>query len=420
MNIKKAKIKFGLIKQNREAKTLFTNFAWLSALQFASYLFPLITMPYLARVIGVDGFGKIAFASAIMVWVQTIADWGFNLTATRDVAQNRDNPQKVSEIFSNVLWARCLLMFLSLIILLVLIFLIPKFREESHFILISFLMIPGHILFPDWFFQAIERMKYITILNLLIKTLFTIAIFVFIKEKEDYILQPLFTSCGFVIAGLIALYFIIIKWKIKVRKPKLKTTIQTIKNSTDVFINNLMPNLYNSFSTMLLGLIHGSVAVGLLDGGNKFIQFGNQLLHTIDRTFFPFLSRKINKHALFMRINLTIAFIFALVLFIVAPFIVKYFLSDAFSESINVIRIRAISLIFLALSSGYGKNYLIIKHRDKLLCKITMWSSIVGFLLAIPLVLYFSFIGASLTVTICLGLIGIFSFIYAQKEMSEI
>lgn len=70
------------------------NFMWLSALQVAGYVFPLITMPYLARIIGVEGFGKIAFASAIMVWIQTIADWGFNLTATRDVAQNREKPQE--------------------------------------------------------------------------------------------------------------------------------------------------------------------------------------------------------------------------------------------------------------------------------------------------------------------------------------
>ena len=118
------------ISQNKEARTLASNFAWLSVLQVASYIFPLITMPYLARVIGTIGFGKIAFASAIMVWIQTIADWGFNLTATRDVAQNRDDKQRVSEIFSNVLWARCVLMLLSFAVLVLLILFIPQFYEN--------------------------------------------------------------------------------------------------------------------------------------------------------------------------------------------------------------------------------------------------------------------------------------------------
>ena len=93
------------IKSNNDAQTLVSNFAWLSVLQVAGYIFPLISMPYLARIIGLDCFGKIAFASAILTWVQTIADWGFNYTATRDVAQNRENIHKVSVIFSYGLWA---------------------------------------------------------------------------------------------------------------------------------------------------------------------------------------------------------------------------------------------------------------------------------------------------------------------------
>lgn len=101
------------INKSKDGKTVFANFGYLSLLQVAGYVFPLISMPYLARVIGADGFGKIAFASAIVVWIQTISDWGFNLTATRDVAQNRDNKELVSRIFSNVLWARSVLTLLS-------------------------------------------------------------------------------------------------------------------------------------------------------------------------------------------------------------------------------------------------------------------------------------------------------------------
>ena len=109
-------------------------------------------------------------------------------------------------------------------------------------------MVPGHILFPDWFFQALERMKYITILNLLSKLLFTIAIFVFIKDKSDYIYQPLFVSLGFILSGIISLYYIFVKWEYKFYKPDFKGIFHAIKGSTDIFINNLAPNLYNSFS----------------------------------------------------------------------------------------------------------------------------------------------------------------------------
>lgn len=411
----KIKAKIGQIVKNKEAKTLAGNFVWLSLLQVAGYVFPLITMPYLARVIGVEGFGRIAFAAAIMVWIQTIADWGFNLTATRDVAQNRDNPQKVSEIFSNVLWARCVLMLLSFIVLVLLILLVPKFRENSSIILVTFLMVPGHIFFPDWFFQAIEKMKYITILNVLMKLVFTVAVFIFIKQPEDYILQPLFTSLGYVVSGLIALYYILEKWGIHLTKPNWRNIKLTIKGSTDVFINNLMPNLYNSFSTMLLGFFGSGNAVGILDGGNKFVSIGNQLQQSINRAFYPFLSRRIDKHKIYLEINIGTSIIMCLFLFLTAPLLVRYLLSMDFVNSIPIIRIRAISMIFYAIASAYGANYLIIKHKEAILRKITMCCSLVGFAIAWPLVYYFSYIGASLTVTISLALLAIGSYIAAKR-----
>lgn len=414
----KLKSQISRVAKNKDARTLASNFTWLAVLQVASYAFPLITMPYLARVIGVDGFGKIAFASAIMVWIQTIADWGFNLTATRDVAQNRDNKQKVSEIFSNVLWARCLLMLLSLAVLLILICVIPKFKEEWALILVCFLKIPGHILFPDWFFQAIEKMKYTTILNLLLKLLFTIAIFVFVREPDDYILQPLLISLGFVICGLISMYLIIGKWKIKLLKPNWSAIRQTIKGSTDVFLNHLMPNLYNSFSTLLLGFWGGGTAVGILDGGNKFVHLCTQLQTTINRAFYPFLSRKVDKHHQYLIVTLSIAVLMSLILFFSAPLLVRFMLSAEFAESVYVIRIRAISLIFYAVSSAFGANYLIIRHKEALLRKLTTRCSLMGFIIAWPLVYYFSYIGASLTVTISLGMLAV-SYYQASQKLNK-
>ncbi len=411
--------KISSLSKNKDAKTLAGNFMWLSALQVAGYVFPLITMPYLARVIGVEGFGKIAFASAIMVWIQTIADWGFNLTATRDVAQNRENLQKVSEIFSNVLWARCLLMFLSLGVLLLLIGVVPKFREEWDVILVTFLMIPGHIFFPDWFFQAVERMKYITILNVLMKFIFTVAIFLFIKQPEDYILQPLFTSLGFVISGLIALYYILGKWGIKLQRPNWKATLQTIKASTDVFINNLAPNLYNSFSTVLLGFFCGGVANGIYDGGARFFNIGNQLLHIFTRTFFPFLSRKPEKLSQFVLISLSASVLMALGLFIAAPWVINIMLSSEFADSVIVLRILAVSYIFLSLSDIYGSCYLIVNKRERTLRKITIACSFAGFLIAWPLVYYLSYIGAALTVMISRLLLGTTTMIVAKQIIKK-
>ena len=399
---------------SKNGKTVFANFCYLSLLQIAGYVFPLITMPYLARVIGADGFGKIAFASAIVVWIQTISDWGFNLTATRDVAQNRNNKEKVSRIFSNVLWARCILTILSGLILLFVVLVVPYLRENADIIFVTFLLVPGYILFPEWFFQAIERMKYTTIFNLIIKLIFTISVFIFIHKREDYLIQPLLTTIGYLLCGIGALYLILKKWGYTLYKPELTEILETIRNSADVFINNLMPNLYNSFSVMLLGFFCGSTANGVYDGGNKFPTIFYNFQSVLSRAFYPFLSRRPDKHSFYAKLNIGSALIGAVFLIAISPLVIKIMLGDEFEKSVIVMQILSFSVVFLAMSYTYGTNYLIINHKEKPLRNLTFVSSIVGMCVSIPLVYYFSYIGAAVTVLFCRGLLGIGSYVLAK------
>lgn len=403
------------INSSKDGKTVFANFGYLSLLQVAGYVFPLISMPYLARVIGADGFGKIAFASAIVVWIQTISDWGFNLTATRDVAQNRDNKELVSRIFSNVLWARSVLTLLSGIVLLLVVLSVPYLRENADIIFVTFLLVPGHILFPEWFFQAIEKMKYTTLFNLLLKLVFTVAVFVFIHKRDDYLIQPLLTTIGYLLCGFGALFLIFKKWGYTLYKPQWSEIFKTIRNSTDVFINNLMPNLYNSFSVMLLGFFGGSTANGIYDGGNRFPVIFYQFQSVLSRAFYPFLSRRPDKHSFYAKLNIASALIGAVFLILLSPLVIKIMLGDEFEKSVVVMQILSFSVVFLAMDYTYGTNFLIINHKEKPLRNITFVSSIIGMSVAIPLVYYFSYIGAAITVLLCRGMLGAGSYILAKK-----
>lgn len=411
--------KFSEIKKrisgSKDGKTVFANFGYLSLLQIAGYVFPLISMPYLARVIGADGFGKIAFASAIVVWIQTISDWGFNLTATRDVAQNRNDKEKVSRIFSNVLWARCILTILSGLILLVVVMVVPYLRENADIIFVTFLLVPGHILFPEWFFQAIEKMKYTTLFNLLLKLIFTVAVFIFIHKREDYLIQPLLTTIGYLLCGIGALYQILKKWGYTLYKPQWNEIFKTIRNSTDVFINNLMPNLYNSFSVMLLGFFGGSTVNGVYDGGNKFPTIFYNFQSVLSRAFYPFLSRRPDKHSFYAKLNIGSALIGAVFLIAISPLVIKIMLGDEFEKSVIVMQILSFSVVFLAMSYTYGTNYLIINHKEKPLRNLTFISSIIGMCASVPLVYYFSYIGAAITVLLCRGLLGVGSYVLAKR-----
>ena len=409
------KEKISRVKNSSDARTLVANFGYLSLLQIAGYVFPLFTLPYLARVIGAEGFGKIAFASAIMVWFETISDWGFNFTATRDVAQNRDNKEKVSEIFSTVFWGRAILIGCSLLLLLLCIAFIPKFRENAALLLITFLQIPGHALLPQWFFQGIERMKYITWFTLLTKLLFTVAVFVFVRDKDDYIIQPLLLSLGFILSGVISMYMIVVKWKYYLHRVNLSNIVEAIKSSTDVFINNLAPNLYNSFTVVLLGFFHSDAVVGIYDAGMKFMRIVYQFMGIVSRTMFPFLARKINMHDIFQRYYIVMSVCFSVLLFVLAPFVIHMFYGAEFADAVVVLRIVSFAVIPLAMDTVYGTNFLILTRREHLLRNITVISSLVGFVLAFPLVYWFDYIGTSVVFLFSNALIGFTSMYYALK-----
>lgn len=404
------------LKHNQDGKRVASNFGYLVVLQFAGYLFPLLTIPYLARVIGVEKIGDIAFAAAIILWFKTITEWGFNYTATRDIARCRDNVEETSQILSNVLWARVFLGLICFLILYLASEWIPALKERQAIILVTFLLIPGDIIFPVWFFQALERMKYITILQLLAQGIFTGSIFLFVKSQEDYIMQPMLLALGSITSGCIALYLIYCKWGYRLYKPRINLILKVIKSSKDVFLNQIIPNLYNSFSTVLLGFFHGSTANGLLDAGTKFTGVARRFLDVLSRAFFPFLSRKINYHNIYVLISISISAIFSICLFLLAPLIIKIFYTEEFYEAVIALKILSFSIVFLSLSNIFGVNYLILKGFERELRNTTLIFSILGFISAWPLIYFFDFIGAALTITGTRVLLGLAIMIQALKK----
>lgn len=402
------------VRGSKESRTLLSNFGYLSLLQVAGYVFPLITVPYLARVIGPEGYGKIGFASAVVAWFLSVVTWGFDFTATRDAARNRNDIDKVSEIFSNVIWTRLFLCCCSFIILLLLIAFIPTFNKAKIVLIFTFLLIPGHIMFPEWLFQAMERMKYITIFSLVSKLVFTCLVFVFIHKPDDYLLQPIMVSMGYLVSGILAFYIIIHNWGVRFKRPVFSKIISTIMGGFDVFINNFMPNLYNSMSTVMLGFFAGPIANGMLNAGGQIVTITQQFMNILSRTFFPFLARNIDKHKIFSRISILISFIGSFVLFVISPMFIKVLYTEDFNDAIIVSRILSVSLLFTTISNVYGTNYLILLGFERQLRNITAVFSVLGLLLGLVLIYNYSFVGAALTVSITRGLLAISTLVYAR------
>ena len=154
-----------------------------------------------------------------------------------------------------------------------------------------------------------------------------------------------------------------------------------------------------------------------MTAGSKFITLSQQFTSILSRTFFPYLSRKIDKHRLFAYINISIGGLITVVLFVFAPGLIRLLFSEDFNDAIPVLRIISFSVLFLAISSTYGTNYLIIVGKERILRKITMICSIMGFVLSFPLIYYFDYIGAAITITFSRGILSISSMVCAKKQI---
>lgn len=398
--------RFNQARKGKAGRTLLSNFASLTVLQVAGYVFPLITLPYLARVIGVENFGRIAFASSVIVWFQTFVDWGFNYSATREVARHSEDPDTLSRILSTVLQAKLLLMLVAFALLLALSAVIPAFADARLLLVFTFLLVPGHILFPDWFFQGVQRMKYLTVLNLLAKALFTLLVFVVVRQRADYLYQPLLTSAGYLAAGLVALYVIVWRWHIKLRPQPWPTVIRTIRSSTDIFINQIVPNLYCSLGMVLLGSFHGAVANGILDAAWRFYSIVQNIFLNVSRTFFPFFATNLSKHHVYAKYTLLMAGVACLLLIFCAPLLIHLFFTPEFYDAIPILRLLSIASFFQVVQNVYGVNFMLQCGLDHQLRRFTVNASLISFVLSLPLIYFYSYYGFVLTFIIGRALTG--------------
>lgn len=185
-----------------------TNFISLVLLQGVNYLLPLISFPFLFRILGVERYGLVTFGYALMQYFVMFTDFGFNLSATKYISQHRQDAQAINTFLNSAMIGRFILCVISFTILVLLISTFEKFRSESMLYMLYFGIIIGNVMFPMWFFQGMENMKYITIFNIVAKSLSFIPFFIFIRGPEDYLFVPICYSVGFILAGLVSIFIV--------------------------------------------------------------------------------------------------------------------------------------------------------------------------------------------------------------------
>ncbi|MCX7697956.1 MAG: flippase [Candidatus Goldbacteria bacterium] len=406
-------------------KNIIENFFSLFSLQIFNYILPLITFPYLVRILGPDKFGLISFAQAFATYFILITDYGFNFSAVRDIAINRENKEKVSIIVFSVYSVKFILFFLSFIIYLIVVYNISKFYKDINIYLFSFLTVLGNVLLPVWFFQGIEKMKYITISNILIKFLFVILIFLLIKKENDYIYVPLIYSLCNILVGLIGIFFILCKFKISIILPNLNEIINQIKNGWNIFLSTIGISFYTNSNTFILGLFTDNIIVGYYSAAEKIVRAIQALVYPIAQALYPYLSKLAidnRKNALiFLKKVGTIiifsTFFISFFLFIFSKEIIILLLGKKYISSIIVIKILAFLPFIVSVATVFANLFLLSFGYSKQWSNIILSASILSIFGAIVFVFFLklNMIGIAINVLITEMIILLLSYFFFRE-----
>ena len=259
----------------------------LGLVQATNFILPLVSLPYLIRVIGLEKFGAITFVMALMSYLMVITEYGFDITATKLASNHRHNRDALSRILGDVLVTKIFLAVVSLLLMIALVEFVPHFREYRHLFYMSALLVVGQVFIPNWFFQGIERMEYLTYINLISRTVFVLLIFVCIREKSHYIYVPFIYGLRNTVPGLIGFYYMYFKFGIAMRLSSVRVIPYQIREGGPIFFSSLLVTVFMYSNILILSFFADKQTLGFYSAAEKIVMIVRQLVYVFFQATYP-------------------------------------------------------------------------------------------------------------------------------------
>jgi len=378
------------IWNNPEHRTVISNTLSLSGLQMANTLLPIITVPYVVRVIGPGDYGLISFAQAVVSYFILLVNYGFDLSASREVARVREDPAKLTDVFWAVMWTKFVLFVASTIVFVPLVLFVPQFKSVWQVMVAAYIMLVGYLAFPTWLFQGMEKLGLTAIINFILKLAFTACIFLFLRTRDEFVVVPLLGSLSQVVAGVLALAYIKKNLVRNMRLPHFAEIVEQLKSGWTVFISTVFINFYTASNTVILGFFAPQANVGYYAAGGRLVYVVQAMvLNPIAQASYPHVGKLMKEERkrgveYLKKMTLLIAAATipaSILIFIFAPEAVKILLGNEFLPSIKILRILAPFPFVIGMSNVLGTQGALNLNKDREFLKIIIVGSILNLVL---------------------------------------
>jgi len=412
------------ILENKDYQRILENILSLFSLQGLNYILPLVTFPYLTRVLGPEKYGLVAFALAFIGYFQILTDYGFNMSATREISIHREDEERVSRIYSSVLATKALLMVLSFLLMTVIVFSLDKFQSDWLLYYFTFGLVLGNLLLPTWFFQGMEKMRYISILNIGISLIYTAAIFIFVRQPADYTYVPLISALGTIIIGVYSLRLVKRQFGVGFTRPSREDIRYQLEEGWHVFISTVAISLYTISGTFILGFFASNTIVGYFSVAYRIISIANGLLSPISQSIYPYISSlavKSREEAIyFIKKTTTImgalSLLVSFLIFIFAGLILYILAGTQYNQSVQLIQFMAFLPFIIALSNMFGVQTMLTFNYKRAFSRIILVGSVINIILTLIMAPFYTAVGISVAMVVTEIYITLAMYLYLRGK----
>ncbi len=410
-----------------KSNVIFRNLVSMSVIHGLGMVLPLITYPYLIKVIGIGNFGKIGFLISSIIFAGFLIDFGYAYIAPKEVATNRNNEKSLSEVFSNIIISKFILLIICCLLAIVSTAFIDKY--DIRMILLGLVYLVGLASTPNWFFQGIEKMHWITIFDGLSKIIATILVFVLIKKQSDSVLYLPILGVGSILCNLLGYIYIFSNYNIRISISKFHVLLNGYKNGLPIFVGLFSTYLIANSSMILLGILSTPYLLGLFAIADKIGRIPWIFSNLMSTVIYPSVCRDatlgLNHIWIILRKYIGILLLFTVVLVLLGYYfaipIIHIFYKSNTEEILPVYLALLINTFFITLIIPFTL-ILLAYSRNRIYMRINVFISLFQFGVSYYFIKYYGIFGAGISTLIAYcTLLVIMIFVYfAEKSKGNL
>ena len=372
----------------------------------------IITMPVLAKSLGIELFGKYIFILAISAFLVLIVDYGFNISSTKEISIARGDIKLRSKIFFETFFCKMILLTVSFVIIFLLTIFVDEFSILQYEVLLGFLYVTGFSMSPIWYYYGVEKITQISLITMISRLTAIPLVIIFVQDAGDFQLSLMIYASTGVMIGFLSILYLHNKKELVWILVKPVDIVLRLKFSFNLFVALFMVGLYTSINSLLIGLVSTPSEVSKYAVVEKIVKTIEGILATIALTIFPKISlmqsldkkKSINVIYDIARVLVGLSIIIATALFFYGQSAITLLFGDEFSNIDLQIQIMAMVMVLGIFSIVFGNLGLINLAKRKYFTRVLVVSGVIH----VPMVLFLSFKYGSLGAVIATTLSALF------------